>query len=116
MHKFAITGQMVRRLSAILGCAFASAACNSAPDLDKELDTVRSWTATVRLADSERHAGATTRAFTTRLLGDAAEALGQSRKILPQATHTDAERVRANAAIDSLAAALQGAQRRAVFP
>jgi 6-phosphogluconate dehydrogenase len=103
----------MRSLSTALVLALFGGACSAAPDFAKELDTVRSWTATVNLADSESRAGAITHAFTARLLAAAAEEREQSRQSLQQAAHSDDERARARAAIDSLTSALQHTRRDA---
>jgi hypothetical protein len=103
-----------RALAAALSCVVIGGACSSAPDFDKELATVRSWTATVDLAADERHAHATTRAYTARLFAEAADALEQSRHQLVQAAHSDDERARARASLDSLATALSRHQAEAV--
>jgi hypothetical protein len=105
-----MTMRIGRSISAALVLALSAAACNSSPDLDKELDTVRSWTATVDLATSEHHAGATPRHFTTQLLDEAAKALEASRQTLSQVAGSDEERGRARAATDSLATELQRAR------
>jgi hypothetical protein len=110
MRKHPITVQVRRSISAALVLALSAAACNSSPDLDKELDTVRSWTATVELATSEHHEGATPRHFTTHLLDEAAKALEESRQTLSQVARSDEERRRARGATDSLAMELQSAR------
>jgi Tfp pilus assembly protein PilF len=110
MRKHPITVRVRRSISAALVLALPAAACNSSPDPDKELDTVRAWAATVELATSEHHAGATPRHFTTHLLDEAAKALEESRQTLSEVARSDEERGRARAATDSLATALQRAR------
>jgi hypothetical protein len=111
MQKHPIIVRVLRSVSAALVVALAATACNSQPDFDKELDTVRSWTATVELAISEHHAGATPSHFTTQLLDEAGEALQESRQTLSRAARSDEERGRARAVTDSLATELQRARR-----
>jgi hypothetical protein len=82
-------------------------ACGSTPELSKELDTVRSWTATAQLAAAERRAGATNRALTAQLSDAAHEALAEAGATLPNAAGPAAERSSVRAAVDSLAAALR---------
>jgi hypothetical protein len=85
----------------------APAACASGPDLDTELATVRSWTATARLAIAERRAGATTATY-TRQLGDRAQSvLAEARRTLGPIARTAADRQHAAWALDSLARALR---------
>ncbi|MDQ6633507.1 MAG: hypothetical protein M3Z10_01985 [Gemmatimonadota bacterium] len=80
--------------------------CGSGSDLDKELATVRSWTATVHLAAEERHVGATTAAYTRQLRDRAAEALDQERQQLTKAEQSPDARARAMPALDSLTQAI----------
>jgi uncharacterized membrane-anchored protein len=95
---------MQPRLALLL--AVAAAGCGSSPDLEKELDTVRSWTATVRLASDERRTHATTAAYTAQLRDKATQALDQAKNGIPQAAHSSADRKRAHAVVDSLARAV----------
>jgi hypothetical protein len=102
--------------SLVVATSLSVAACGSAPDLAKELDTVRSWTATVELAASERRAGATTLTYTKRLFGNGVDALAQSRRALAEAARSDTERAQARAVTDSLAAALRSHIRDTLIP
>jgi hypothetical protein len=81
----------------------ALVACGGAPELDKELDTVRSWTASVELASAELRTGAVTRRYGEQIRDRAAAALATSRTDL--AVAADSPRVRS--ATDSLDAALR---------
>ena len=80
--------------------------CASGSDLDKELATVRSWTATAHFAVEERRGGATTVAYTRQLRDRAAEALDQERQQLTKAEHSPEDRARAMPALDSLTQAI----------
>ena len=82
------------------------AGCASASDLDKELATVRSWTATAHLAVEERRGGATSAAYTRQVRDRAAEALDQERQQLAKAEHSPDDRARAMPALDSLTQAI----------
>jgi hypothetical protein len=95
--------RMSPRLALLL---LAAASCGSSPDLEKELDTVRSWTATVRLAADERRAHATTAAYTAQLRDRATKALEVANHGIPQAARSAPDRERARAAVDSLALAV----------
>jgi hypothetical protein len=79
----------------------------SPPELSKQLDTVRSWTATVQLASAERSAGSTNGAVTTQLHERAQQALTQARDAVTQGAHSAADRARAESTIDSLDAAIR---------
>jgi hypothetical protein len=80
--------------------------CGSGSDLDKELATVRSWTATAHLAVEERRVGATSAAYTHQLRDRAAEALDQERQQLTTAEHSPDDRARVMPALDSLTQAI----------
>jgi hypothetical protein len=96
----------LRLLAAIVATA-ASTACGSSPDLDKELATARSWTATARFAVEERRAGATTATYTSQLRDRAAKAFDEVRTTLGKAARTPDDRARARAGLDSLALAVR---------
>jgi ElaB/YqjD/DUF883 family membrane-anchored ribosome-binding protein len=81
-------------LLALLACG--------APSLDHELDSVASWTQTVRLAAERRRAGATSKVYTSELRDRAAEALESARQSLGESARSEADRTRAAAALDSL--------------
>jgi hypothetical protein len=94
--------------SLVAGSAMAvCGACNAGSDLDKELATVRSWTATAHLAVEERRAGATTARYTSQLRDRAAEALDAERRQLANAEHSSDDHTRARPVLDSLAQALR---------
>jgi hypothetical protein len=81
--------------------------CGGSPDLDKELETVRAWTATAQLAVDVRRAGATTATYTRQLRDRAAQALDEARRQIATAERTPTDRVRARPALDSLAQAVR---------
>jgi hypothetical protein len=87
----------------LAGSASAFAAgCGSPPDLEKQLDTVRSWTATMRLAADERRAHATTAAYTAQLRDRATQALATASHDIDRAARSPADRDRARTVVDSL--------------
>jgi C4-dicarboxylate-specific signal transduction histidine kinase len=89
-----------QRLLACVSLALVlSNGCGASPDRDKTLATVRSWTATARLAADGRRAGATTAAFTSQLGERARKALEEARISLGEA----GEHAQARQALDSLA-------------
>jgi hypothetical protein len=90
----------------VVAAAALLAACSSPRKLAKELDSVRSWTATAQLAAADRRAGSTNRALTAQLRDRANDALVSARAMLPSAAGTTAERASARTAVDSLAAAI----------
>jgi hypothetical protein len=109
LHWNSIPGFERRLLS--LGTAVvmttASQGCGGALDLEKELDTVRSWTASVQLAAQERRSRATTTVYTSLLREKAERALGDERRALAAAARSASDRARATAAGDSLAQAIR---------
>jgi hypothetical protein len=91
------------RLAAL---AIAIAGCGSPPELDKQLDTLASWTATLQLAATEHRSHAITRSYATQL-GDAArKALEETQRSIGAAAHSAADSGRASAAVDSLKGAI----------
>jgi hypothetical protein len=87
---------------ALATLAIGAAACGSPPDLDKQLATVRSWSATMTLAREQRASGAITAILARQLHDRASKALGRSRSALARAAATPEERRRADASLDSL--------------
>ena len=83
-----------------------AAACSSPPEASKQIATLRSWTATARLATREHRDGATPTKFTAQLGEEAATALGESRTALSKSPMSAAQRDSARAAIDSLSQAI----------
>src|SRR5215216_4005373 len=94
-------------LVTLAALAIGSVACGSSPDLERELSTVSSWTATARLAREERAGDAITEVYATQLRERAAQALREGRRTLAEAARSDADRARARAATDSLAEAIR---------
>ena len=82
--------------------------CGSPPELDKQLETLSSWTATMQLAREEHGSGAITTTYATQLRDAALTALQQTRETIGQAAHTKVDSSYAAAAIDSLRDAIRG--------
>jgi hypothetical protein len=97
-----------RALAGVLvGISLATSGCGGTPELDKELDTVHSWTATVDLAIDQRRSRAISGVFAAQIHEQANDALKQSHATLAKAVRTDDDRRRARASTDSLAFALR---------
>ena len=97
-----------RTLVPVALCLLAGAlACSSPPEASKQIATLRSWTATARLATREYRAGATPTKFTAHLGAEAASALGESRAALARNPMSNALRDSAHTAIDSLGQAIR---------
>lgn len=75
--------------------------CGAGSGAAKQLDTVRSWTATMQLATAEHHSGAVTTTYARQLDDAARRALADSRSQLAQETAADTAR-RAVVVLDSL--------------
>lgn len=93
-----------RRL--ILGGLTCAMACSGAPQPDKVLTTVRSWTATANLASADVRRGAISKRLASQLHDRAAEARQESATALAQVRSPD-DRRRASAALDSLDVAIR---------
>jgi hypothetical protein len=101
----ALAGVAVRvGLLLVLGL---SASCGSPPELDKQLETLSSWTATMQLAREEHGSGAITTTYATQLRDAALTALLQTRETIGQAAHTKVDSSYAAAALDSLRTAIR---------
>mgnify|MGYP001553218777 FL=1 len=97
-----------RTLVPVALCLLAGAlACSSPPEASKQIATLRSWTATARLATREHRAGATPTKFTAHLSEEAASALAESRAALSRSPMSNAQRDSAHTAIDSLGQAIR---------
>ena len=83
-------------------------ACGSSPDLDQELSTVHSWTATVNLASDHERSGAISRRLASQVHDRAVEARAEEAATLADLARSGTERQRAEAALDSLDAAMRG--------
>ena len=87
--------------------AAALTACGSPPELDKQLETLSSWTATMQLAREEHGSGAITTTYATQLRDGAQAALRQTQGTIGQAAHSKVDSSYAAAALDSLRAAIR---------
>ena len=94
-----------RRL--LIGALAYAMACGGAPEPDKVLTTVRSWTATAALATANVHRGAISKRLAAQLHDRAVEARQESATALAHATGSPDDRQRARAALDSLDAAIR---------
>lgn len=92
----------VIRTGALLALGLTAAACGSPPELDKQLETLSSWTATMQLAREEHGSGAITTTYATQLRDGALTALEQTKQTIGQAAHSRVDSAYANAALDSL--------------
>ena len=95
------------RLSALLAVGLTGSACGAPPELDKQLETLSSWTATMRLAREEHGSGAITRTFATQLRDGAVSALGETEQTVGQSVHSKTDSAYAAAALDSLRTAIR---------
>jgi hypothetical protein len=93
-------GRVTLHVAFVTGIALLAACARQ--DSSTELDRVRSWTATTRLAADRRRAGAINAAVTRQLVDRANEARTQSRQSLGQLATTDSDRATARVVLDSL--------------
>jgi len=77
------------------------AAC-AKKDMKSEMDRVRSWTATTKLASELRGVGATNGAVTSQLLQRARQTHATEQRELARLARTDSQRVAARGLLDSL--------------
>jgi hypothetical protein len=84
-----------------------SAGCGSPPPLDKQLQTLASWTATMQLAKERHGAGAITITYATQLRDRADEAFQQASTTIGSSARTRADSGYAAAALDSLRNAIR---------
>ena len=94
------------RSGAPLAATLIAGGCSS-PKLDKQLETLASWTATMQLAREEHGSGAITTTYATQLRDGARTALQQSEQALRQSAHSKLDSSYAAAAIDSLRTAIR---------
>jgi hypothetical protein len=92
---------------ASLALGLFAAACRSAPKLDKQLETLSSWTATMELAREEHGSGAITTTYATQLRDGALSALEEANQTISQAAHSKIDSAYAAAALDSLRTAIR---------
>ena len=85
-----------------MSLAIASSACGGADDLDKQLDSAASWSATMRLAAVQHRTGAISTRYSVQLADDAKQALEDLHRSLPNAEHDSSDARRATASLDSL--------------
>jgi hypothetical protein len=101
----ALAGVAVRvGLLLVLGL---SASCGSPPELDKQLETLSSWTATMQLAREEHGTGAITTTYATQLRDGALSALEETKRTIGPAAHSKVDSAYAAAALDSLRTAIR---------
>lgn len=81
--------------------------CSSPPELDKQLETLSSWTATMQLAREEHGAGAITTTYATQLRDGALSALEETKRTIGAAAHSKVDSAYAAAALDSLRTAIR---------
>jgi hypothetical protein len=81
--------------------------CGSPPPLDKQLESLASWTATLQLAKEQHGAGAITTTYATELRDQAAQALEEETRTIGESAHTRVDSSYAAAALDSLRGAIR---------
>jgi hypothetical protein len=94
------------RAAALIALGILAAGCGSPPPLDKQLETLSSWTATMQLAREEHGSGAITTTYATQLRDGATSALDETRATIGQAAHSKVDSAYAAAALDSLRTAI----------
>ena len=92
---------------ALLAVALIAGGCGSPPKLDKQLETLSSWTATMQLAREEHGSGAITTTYATQLRDGAKTALQQTEQTIAQAAHSKVDSSYAAAVLDSLRTAIR---------
>jgi hypothetical protein len=95
------------RVGSLLVIGLWAAACGSPPELDKQLETLSSWTATMQLAREEHGSGAITTTYATQLRDGALSTLDETNRTIGQAAHTKVDSAYAAAALDSLRTAIR---------
>ena len=95
------------RVGSLLVVGLSAAACGSPPELDKQLETLSSWTATMQLAREEHGSGAITTTYASQLRDGALSALEETKRTIGDAAHTTADSAYAAAALDSLRTAIR---------
>ena len=96
----------VTRARVALLALLVGVGCGS-PPLDKQLETLASWTATMQLAKERHGAGATTVTYATQLRDRADEAVQQASTTIGSAAKTRTDSAYAAAALDSLRTAIR---------
>jgi len=100
-------GYRATRIGLTLVGSLVATGCGSSPPLDKQLETLGSWTATMQLAKERHAAGAITVSYATQLRDRAAEAFQEVSTSISSSAHTGAESAHAAAALDSLRTAIR---------
>ena len=95
------------RIGSAVAIGVAIAGCSKPPELEKQLETLFSWTATMRLAREEHGVGAITTTYATQLRDAALEALSESQRTLGQSARTAVDSAYAASALDSLRTAIR---------
>jgi len=81
--------------------------CGSPPPLDKQLETLSSWTATMQLAKERHGAGAITNTYATQLRDKADAAFRQASTTIERSARTRTDSAYAATALDSLRTAIR---------
>lgn len=97
----------VIRIGALPALTLIAVGCGSPPELDKQLETLSSWTATMQLAREEHGSGAITTTFATQLRDGAETALQQATQTIGQEAHSKVDSSYAAASLDSLRTAIR---------
>jgi hypothetical protein len=95
------------RIGSLLIVGLSAASCGSPPELDKQLETLSSWTATMQLARDEHGSGAITTTYATQLRDRALSALAETKRTIGEAAHSKVDSAYAAAALDSLRTAIR---------
>ena len=102
------------RLAIVPAALAGLAACGPSPDLDQQLATVHSWTATASLASDHERSGAISHRLAGEVHDRAVEARREEAITLADLARSATERQRAQAALDSLDAAVRGLDARPI--
>jgi hypothetical protein len=86
---------------------FIGVGCGSPPPIDKQLDTLSSWTATLQLAKELHGDGAITATYATQLRARASEELRSTSTTIAKSARTRVDSAHAVGALDSLRNAIR---------
>src|SRR3954470_7506975 len=95
------------RLSLPLAALLAGVGCGSQPPLDKQLETLASWTATMQLTRERHGAGAITITYATQLRDRAEEEFPLTSTAMGRSARPRADSAYAATALDSLRTAIR---------
>jgi len=95
------------RVGSLLIVGLSAASCGSPPELDKQLETLASWTAAMQLARAEHGAGAITTTYATQLRDGALSALEDTERTIGPSAHSRVDSAYAATALDSLRTAIR---------